>query len=108
MTTTPRTTHTYPAARIYTATLTVTDTRGATSAPVNQAVLAGEHAPSITITAPATTARLAVGQQITVTASATDQKDGALPGSAISWNVTLVHGTHTHPTPGRTRVRPST
>ena len=99
-TTTPRTTHTYPAARTYTATLTVTDTRGATSAPVSMPVLAGEHAPSIAITAPPTTARFAVGQQITVKASASDQEDGALPGSAISWNVTLVHGTHTHPYAG--------
>ena len=49
---------------------------------------------------PATTARFAVGQQLTVTARATDQEDGALPGSAISWNVTLVHGSHTHPYAG--------
>jgi glucose/arabinose dehydrogenase len=99
-TTTPRTTHTYPAARTYTATLTVTDTRGATSAPFSKSVLAGEHAPGISITSPATTARFAVGEQVTVTASATDPEDGTLPGSAVSWNVTLVHGTHTHPYAG--------
>jgi glucose/arabinose dehydrogenase len=99
-TTTPRTTHTYAAAGTHTATLTVTDTRGATSAPVSKSVLAGEHAPSIAITAPATTARFAVGQQVTVRASASDHEDGVLPGSAITWNVTLVHGTHTHPYAG--------
>jgi glucose/arabinose dehydrogenase len=99
-TSTPRTTHTYPTAGNYTATLTVTDSRGATSAPFSKVVLAGEHAPAVSITAPATTARFAVGQQVTVSASATDAEDGALPGSAISWTVLLHHGTHTHPYAG--------
>jgi glucose/arabinose dehydrogenase len=99
-TTTPRTTHTYPRTQTYAATLTVTDTRGATSAPFSKDVLAGEHAPSISITSPATTARFSVNKQVTVTASATDQEDGFLAGSAISWNVTLVHGSHTHPYAG--------
>jgi len=96
-TTTPRTTHTYPAAKTYTVTLTVTDSRGATSAPATKDVPAGEHAPAISITSPATTARFAVNQQVTVTAEATDPEDGALPGGAITWTVTKVHGTHTHP-----------
>jgi glucose/arabinose dehydrogenase/PKD repeat protein len=99
-TATPRTTHTYASARTYTATLTVTDTRGATSAPLSKSVLAGEHPPALSITSPATTARFAVGQQVTVSASASDQEDGRLPGSAITWNVRLVHGTHTHPYAG--------
>ncbi len=99
-TTTPQTTHTYPAAGTYTATLTVTDSRGATSAPFSKAVAAGEHPPTISITAPATTARFAVGQKVTVSASATDVEDGTLPGSAIKWTVLLHHGTHTHPYAG--------
>ena len=48
----------------------------------------------------ATTARFAVGQQVTVSAEATDPEDGALPGSAITWTVKLQHGTHTHPYAG--------
>jgi glucose/arabinose dehydrogenase len=99
-TVTPRPTHTYPAAGDYTATLTVTDTRGATSAPFSKTVPAGEHPPAVSITSPATTARFTVGQQVTVAASASDQEDGALPGSAITWNVALVHGNHTHPYAG--------
>jgi glucose/arabinose dehydrogenase len=99
-TSTPKVSHTYPAARTYTATLTVTDTQGAVSAPFTKEVFAGEHPPAISITAPATTARFAVGQQVTVSAEATDPEDGALPGSAITWTVKLQHGTHTHPYAG--------
>jgi glucose/arabinose dehydrogenase len=99
-TSSPRLTHTYPAARTYTATLTVTDSHGTTSAPYTKDVLAGQHAPAISITAPATTARFSVGQQVTISATATDEEDGTLPGSAIRWTVKLRHGTHTHPYAG--------
>jgi PKD repeat protein len=99
-TSTPRTIHTYPTAKTYTATLIVTDSRGASSQPFSKDIPAGEHAPSVSITSPATTDRFSVNQRVTVTASASDQEDGVLPGSAITWNVTRVHGTHTHPYAG--------
>ena len=100
--TTPRVTHTYPTARTYTATLTVADTLGASSTPFAKDVLAGQHPPAVTITSPATTARFAVSRQVTISANATDQEDGALPGGSITWTVKLHHGTHTHPYAGPT------
>ena len=99
-TTTPRVTHTYTSAQTYTATLGVTDSRGAESAPSAEDVYAGEHPPAISITAPATTARFAVDQQVTISAAASDPEDGTLPPSSISWEVRLKHGTHTHPYAG--------
>lgn len=98
--TSPRVTHTYPEARTYTATLTVTDTQGAASAPFTKNVLPGQHPPAISVTSPASTARFAVGQQVNISAEATDTEDGALPGSAIDWDVKLHHGTHNHPYAG--------
>ncbi len=92
--------HTYPATQDYTATLRVEDEQGALSTPFSRQVYAGEHSPTIAITAPATTARFRVGQQVTVNATATDTEDGTLPPGAISWTVRLRHGTHDHPYAG--------
>ncbi len=99
-TTTPRVTHTYPAAQDYTATLRVSDEAGTLSAPFNKDVYAGEHPPAISITSPATTARFFVGQQVTVTAEASDREDGVLPPRSITWTVRVKHGTHFHPYAG--------
>jgi len=99
-TTTPVVAHTYPRAGTFTATLRVTDSRGAVSAPATRSVFAGEHVPTVTITSPAATARFRVGQSVTVQASATDPEDGALPGSSLTWTVRLRHGTHEHPFAG--------
>ena len=99
-TTTPRVSHTYTAARDYTATLQVSDVAGSLSDPFSRDVYAGEHPPTVSITAPASTARFSVGQQVTISAAANDPEDGTLPGSAISWTVKLQHGTHSHPYAG--------
>jgi glucose/arabinose dehydrogenase len=95
-TSSPTTSHTY-AAGTYTAQLTVRDNRGATSAPVTLRIDAGNTAPTPTISSPAPTLRFRVGQTITLSGSATDAQDGALPASALSWKITLHHDTHTHP-----------
>ena len=100
VTTTPRVSHTYTAARDYTATLQVSDVAGSLSDPFSRDVYAGEHPPTVSITAPASTARFSVGQQVTISAAANDPEDGTLPGSAISWTVKLQHGTHSHPYAG--------
>ncbi len=99
-TTTPRVTHTYPKAQDYTATLRVSDESGTLSAPFSKEVYAGEHPPDVAITSPDPTARFAVGQQVTISAAASDVEDGALPPSAITWTVRLKHGTHFHPYAG--------
>ncbi len=91
------TTHRYTAAGVYQATLVVSDNRGGTSAPVSVRIDVGNTAPVVTITAPSASAQFAVGQQITLTGQATDQQDGALPGSALSWRVIKHHSTHAHP-----------
>ena len=99
-TTTPQVLHTYPAVQTYTATLRVRDESGTLSAPVSKDVYAGEHPPSVSITAPAPTARFSVGQRVTIAATATDQEDGVLTPGAITWTVRLKHGTHFHPYAG--------
>jgi hypothetical protein len=49
------------------------------------------------ISAPAASSTFRVGQVITLTGSATDAQDGALPASSLSWQVLRHHDTHTHP-----------
>ncbi len=97
VTTTPRTTHTYTASGSYAVTLVVTDSHGLVSAPGTRTVVAGNRPPTVSITSPSTSARFAVGQSVTVAATATDPEDGALPASSISWTIVRVHGSHTHP-----------
>jgi len=93
----PQVAHSYPAAQTYRATLRVTDTSGAVSAPITKDVYAGEHPPSITLTAPPTTARFAVGKVADLSATAADAEDGTLPAGSITWTVRRHHGTHDHP-----------
>ncbi len=93
----PTTSHTYAAAGSYPVRLVVKDTHGLASAAVLHTVVAGNRAPTVSITSPTTTARFAVGQSIAVTATATDPEDGTLPASSITWTVVRVHGNHTHP-----------
>ncbi len=97
VTTGPTKTHTYAAAGSYTVRLVVKDTHGLASAPVTRTVVAGNSRPTVSITSPAGTARFAVGQAVTVTASASDPEDGPLPGSSLTWTIARVHGNHTHP-----------
>ena len=46
---------------------------------------------------PAANATFAVGETILLRGAATDAQDGALPDSALSWEVLRHHATHTHP-----------
>ena len=57
----------------------------------------GNTAPQVTIDSPTAAQRFAVGQTITLHATATDAQDGALPPSSLSWRVLRHHDTHTHP-----------
>ena len=96
-TTAPTTTHTYTAAGSFTSTLTVRDNGGATSPVASARIDPGNTAPQVTIDSPTAAQRFAVGQTITLHATATDAQDGALPPSSLSWRVLRHHDTHTHP-----------
>ncbi|KAA1417890.1 PKD domain-containing protein [Nocardioides humilatus] len=92
----PTTAHTYATAGPVVATLTVTDSHGATGT-TTRTVLPGEHPPALEITRPGAAKRFAVGDPVALVAQASDPEDGPLPGSAISWTVRLRHANHFHP-----------
>jgi glucose/arabinose dehydrogenase/PKD repeat protein len=97
-TTTPTTSHTYSTKGTYTASLRVRDNHGALSATDTVRIDAGNEAPNPTIGSPSADLQFTVGRQITLSGSATDAEDGALPNSAFKWDVLLWHnGSHTHP-----------
>jgi len=97
VTTTPTTTHTYPNGGSYAVTLVVTDSHGLVSAPVMHTVVAGNSAPTVTVSGAPSTARYAVGEAVTLSGTASDPEDGPLP---ITWTIVRVHGSHTHPWAG--------
>jgi glucose/arabinose dehydrogenase len=92
----PTVSHVYTATGNVTATLTVRDPAGLSNS-ASVVVHAGNTAPVPTITTPAATQLFSVGGQYTLTGSATDSEDGALPASALRWTVIKHHATHTHP-----------
>lgn len=91
------TTHTYTAEGPFTASVVVTDARGARSAPATADVAPGSLPPEAAITAPAEGARYAVGDEITLRGTGEDPEDGTLPGAALEWSVALHHDEHAHP-----------
>lgn len=97
------TTHVYTTGGVLTATLIVRDNQGGASAPALIQIQPGNSAPTPTITAPLTSTLFAVGETITLTGSATDAEDGALPDSSLTWEVLIHHidvvnpgNAHTH------------
>lgn len=88
--------HTY-ATGSYTASLRARDNHFAFSTPATVHITAGNTPPVPTITVPAAGTLFAVGQNFTLTGSATDAEDGPLPASSLSWTVLLHHASHTHP-----------
>jgi glucose/arabinose dehydrogenase/PKD repeat protein len=88
--------HTYTTAGTYTARLTVRDPSGATGTDTVR-IDAGNTPPVPTISLPSPTKRFRVGENLTLRGSATDQQDGTLADSALSWRMILHHNTHTHP-----------
>ena len=96
-TTGPTVSHTYASVGTKTVTLTVTDSRGLVSEPFSRTVHAGEHAPSLTFTQPDPDALFGVGDPFAVAVSATDEEDGDLPGSSVTWLIKRQHANHVHP-----------
>jgi glucose/arabinose dehydrogenase len=93
--------HTYAQGN-YTASLRARDNHFAFSSPATVNISAGNTPPVPTISVPANGTLFAVGQNFTLTGSATDAEDGALPASSLSWTVLLHHSAHTHPFLGPT------
>lgn len=88
--------HVYGTPGSYTATLTVSDGRGGSDTATAQ-IHAGSSAPAASIDSPAPDRQFGVGEPIALTGHATDPQDGALPDSALSWQVVKHHATHIHP-----------
>jgi glucose/arabinose dehydrogenase/chitodextrinase len=89
-------THTYTAAGTFTARLTVRDGKGGQDSATVR-VDPGNTPPTPTIESPPAGQLFAVGQQFTLTGSASDAQDGALGDASLSWEVLRHHETHTHP-----------
>jgi glucose/arabinose dehydrogenase len=53
--------------------------------------------PTVTITSPAAGTTFRAGDTLTFSGSASDDKDGALPASSLTWWAELHHDNHTHP-----------
>jgi glucose/arabinose dehydrogenase len=97
--TTPTASHTYTNPGTYTARLRVTDRNGATSTPATVTITANNTPPAPVIATPAAGTTWKVGDPIGFSGSATDTQDGALPASALSWNLRIEHcpsNCHTH------------
>jgi hypothetical protein len=92
------TTHTYNAAGNVHVGLRVTDIDGA-SDTTSRLISPGNDPPVPTISSPSGSLTWKVGDLISVSGSATDAQDGALPAAALSWNLTIFHcpsNCHTH------------
>ena len=99
-TTTPTTSHTYSTKGTYTASLRVRDNHGALSDPATVRIDAGNEAPTPVIESSPADLLFKVGQQITLSGSATDSEDGQLQGESLKWEVLQHHtapNSHTHP-----------
>lgn len=90
------TAHRYTTVGTFTATLRVRDNRGGVGTDTVR-IDAGNTPPSPTIELPAQGTTFAVGQSINLRGNATDNQDGQLADSALSWTVVRHHEAHTHP-----------
>jgi glucose/arabinose dehydrogenase len=96
-------TYTYDAAGDYQVGLKVTDGQGASDTldePLR--ISAGNTVPTATIDSPSSTTTWKVGDIISFSGSATDQQDGTLSASRLSWSLILHHcalanNCHEHP-----------
>ncbi len=88
------TTHTYTESGSYKARLSVTNTNGLSAFSEEISIVVGEP-PIVNITSPIEGNKFLAGEQITFSATATD--DGPLDDSNYSWNIVFLHNDHTHP-----------
>ena len=86
----------------YNARLRVTDNQGAPGFSSSIPITVGSNPPTAFIDQPTPSFTWRAGDVIAFSGHGTDPEDGALPASALSWNVTLQHCTapgncHSHP-----------
>lgn len=98
--------HRYTSAGEYDAKLTVTDSKRA-RATATVHVSVGNTPPTATIESPGDGSDFVIGTKIELRGSATDPEDGALTGSSLQWQVSLIHNSHTHDLTGFTGTDPS-
>jgi PKD repeat protein len=94
-----RTSYTYSTDGVRTASLRVTDNQGASDTD-SVTITVGNTPPTATINTPAAGTTWRVGDTISFSGSATDQRDGPLPASRLSWRLVLQHcpsNCHSHP-----------
>ena len=84
-------TFTYTTSGTHTASLSVTDSLGASDTD-SVTITVGNTPPTATITTPAAGTTWKVGDVIKFTGSATDAQDGTLPASALKWDRHAVGG----------------
>ena len=94
-------THRYQSSGEFDAHLTVTDNKGA-SATATAHVSVGNSPPTVSIESPVNGSEFVIGGRIELRGSATDAQDGTLSGSALQWQVSLIHNSHTHDLTGLT------
>ena len=87
---TAQATYTYTAQGSYVATLRVTDSQGASDTDTVP-IAVGNTAPTPTIATPAAGTTWKVGDVISFSGSATDQQDGTIPASGLSWKLIQQH-----------------
>ncbi len=69
--------------------LRVTNSAGSDS--TYRVIAAGNTPPAVTITAPSSTFKWKVGDEVAFAATGTDAQDGSLPASAFQWTLTMRH-----------------
>ncbi|MCE7011908.1 PQQ-dependent sugar dehydrogenase [Kibdelosporangium philippinense] len=79
---------TYTTAKVYNAAVRVSDPGGLSDVASKQ-IFAGTRPPNVTINTPSTS--WAVGDTVNFSGTAVDPEEGALPASALNWNVVLHH-----------------
>ena len=89
-------THAYTTQGTFAATLRVDDGRGGVDT-ISVRIDAGNNPPAPAISSPASSHRFYVEESIMLDGSAMDPEDGALPATALTWEVIRHHDTHTHP-----------
>src|SRR6185295_3675439 len=89
--------HVYQNAGPYTAQLTVSDGKASPGPATATVAISVGRPPVLTISQPSDGATFRAGGTINLVGSATDPDQGALPSSALHWQIIFHHADHIHP-----------